>query len=70
MLQSCREPDLPLEALGRKGRPLIRREDLDHDVAAEARLLGDEDARHPAPTQLAVDAVRLAEGGLEAVAEV
>jgi hypothetical protein len=47
VLQSGREPDLPLEPLGVHPCPHLGRQDLDDHLAREPRLLGEEDAAHP-----------------------
>ena len=48
----------------------LGRQHLDHDLAAERRLLGEEHPRHAAATELALDAVGIAKRGLELVAQV
>ena len=45
----------------------LRGDDLDHDLAPERRLLGDEDARHAAAAELALDAVAVGERERETV---
>src|SRR5256886_11244841 len=49
--------DLALEPLDVHPRRHLRREDLHDDLPAEAHFLGEEDAAHPAATQLPFDAV-------------
>ncbi len=70
MLQLCREPDLALKPLGTELGGQLGREHFDDDLASERRLLGDEDARHPAAAQLALDPVDRAECRLQAFAKV
>ncbi len=69
MLQLGGEADLALEPLDVHPRRHLRREDLHDDLPAEAHFLGEEDAAHPAATQLPFDAVCVTQGGLEAVVE-
>ena len=44
----------------------LGREHLDDDLPAEPRLLGEEDAAHPAAAELALDAVGVADHRLQA----
>ena len=48
----------------------LRREQLDHDLPAEAGLLGDEDATHGAAAQLALEHVAIGQGHPEAIKRV
>jgi hypothetical protein len=48
----------------------LEQENLDDDLPPERCLLGDEDVRHAAAAQLAIDAVSVAEGGLQPICEV
>ena len=57
MLQSRRERDLAREALGGHVDADVRRERLEHDLTPERVFGGDEDARHPAAAELALDGV-------------
>jgi len=62
--------DLALEALDvDRGREL-RRQDLDHDVAAERRLLSEKDARHAAAAELTLEAICAPESRLELLAQI
>lgn len=68
MLELGREEDLALETLECDLRRGVRREHLDHDLAAQRGLLGDEHARHPAADELALECVTPDQGRLELVA--
>jgi hypothetical protein len=70
MLKSRRELDLALEPLRRKARSEIGRQHLDHDASPEARLLGEEDARHAPAAELALDGVGCTKRRLESSADV
>ena len=61
---------LAREPLGRQSFGQLRRDDLDDDLAAERGLGRDEDARHAAAAELALDGVRVAERLLERLAQV
>ena len=63
------ERDLALEALDGERAAASGREHLDHHLAAERGLAGDEDARHPAAAELAVQGVGVAERLLEIFVE-
>jgi hypothetical protein len=65
MLEPGGELDLPLKPFGAYARSHLGRQDLDDDRSAEAGLLGQEDATHPATTQLALDAVDIPDRRLE-----
>ena len=67
VLETGGEPDLALEALDVHRGAGLGRQHLDHDLAAEPDLFGEEDATHPAAAQLPQDAVGVPEGGLEAL---
>jgi hypothetical protein len=69
VLQPGGESDLALEARGRDAGGEVGGEDLDDDAAAEPRVLGDEDPRHAAAAELALEGVGRAERGLQSVAE-
>src|SRR6266550_2626285 len=68
MLELGRQEDLALETFERDLRRGLRREHLDHDLAVERGLLGDEHARHPTAAELALERVATAQGRLELVA--
>jgi hypothetical protein len=53
LLERRGELDLALEALGADPGRKLGRKHLDDDRSSEARLFGDEYARHPAATDLA-----------------
>ena len=69
MLEARRHLDLSMEPLDADSRRELRREDLQRDGAAEGDLVGNEDARHAAPAELAVQTVGITESGLDSVAE-
>jgi len=70
VLQLGRELNLTPEAIHVHPRPHLGREEFDHHLPAEVHLLGEIDVRHPTATQLALDAIRVAYGGLEPVQKV
>ena len=55
MLQSCGEPDLPLEPLGAQGHSQLGVEHFERDRPLVPKVLGEEDRRHPASAELALD---------------
>ena len=57
MLKSSGEGNFPLEPLDRQAEPQLRQQDLHDHRAAEGGLPGDEDPRHPAPAQFALEGV-------------
>ncbi|CAA9305477.1 MAG: hypothetical protein AVDCRST_MAG11-1129, partial [uncultured Gemmatimonadaceae bacterium] len=61
VLQAGGEPDLALEALGREPGGEAGVEDLDGDPPPEPRIERDEDARHAAAPELALQRVRIPE---------
>ena len=63
------ELDLALEPLGADAGGELGRQHLHDDLAAERGLVGDEDARHPAAAELALDGVGATERVLELVAK-
>jgi hypothetical protein len=65
VLQTRRELNFPLEALGAHASTHFRRKHLDDDLAAQARLFGEEDAAHPPAAELAPDAVGVADSRLD-----
>jgi hypothetical protein len=67
VLEPRGEQDLAAEALGAEPRRQVGRQHLHDDLAAEGALFGHEHARHPAPAQLALQRVRIAERLLQAV---
>ncbi len=69
MLQRGGELDLAPKPLDVDAGGHLRREHFYDDSAAERGFLGQEDPAHPAAAQLLVDAVRVAQGSLEAVTE-
>ena len=69
MLEPRGEADLALEALGAQGMCEIGMEDLERDRAVMPEVLGQEDGRHPAPAELALDHVA-GKRGLESGAQV
>ena len=70
MLQVRGELDLLLESGGADFARELGWEQLDHDLTVERCLVRQEQAAHPAPAQLLLDPVRVAERGLEAGEEV
>ena len=61
--------DLAAEAIDVDAGGQLRREDFDDDPAAERVLLGDEDPRHAAAAELAVDDIAGSQRRLEIVAQ-
>ena len=59
--------DLALEPLDADTLGEFRRQDLDHDLALEARLLGHKDLGHPSATEFALDDVAAGQGGLKLI---
>src|SRR5207237_6262685 len=70
MLELGRKEDLALETFERDLRRGLRREHLDHDLAVERGLLGDEHARHPTAAEFALERVASAQGRLQLVAQI
>src|SRR5213596_1542709 len=70
MLELGRKEDLALEPFERNLRRSLRREHLDHDLAVERGLRGDEHARHPTAAEFALERVAAAQGRLQLVAEI
>ena len=65
LLKRRRQLDLPLETIqAHLGRD-VGREHLDDDLAAQPLLPREENARHPAAAELALDLIAAAEGGSE-----
>jgi hypothetical protein len=64
------QQDLALEAFVRHLRRGLGRQQLDHDLAAQPGLLGDEHTRNPAPAEFALRGLAAAQGRLELVAQV
>ena len=62
MLQRCGELDLAPEALDVTPAASLRRQHLHDDAAAERGLPGEEDVRHSAAAELALDAVGVTRG--------
>jgi hypothetical protein len=69
LLKRRGELDLPLESFGVDARGEIRGEQFDDDFSSESYLLGDENARHSAATELALDDVTVAESRLKLLAK-
>ena len=65
LLERRRRADLALEPLGADAGGELGRQDLDDDLASEPRLVGDEDARHPAAAELALERVGSTQRRLE-----
>ena len=61
MLQSGGELDLPLEPLGAQRHSQLGVEHLERDRPVVPEVLGEEDRRHPAATELALDRVAVSE---------
>ena len=57
MLQRCRDAHLAPEPLRAEPLAEVPTEDLDHDLAPERDLVGDEDAAHAAAAEFALDGV-------------
>ena len=70
MLQPRGELDLSFEALDRYARRHLGRQDFDHHPAVKSAVFGDEDARHAAPAQLALQGVGGSKRRLQLVAQV
>ena len=70
MLERRGELDLAPEPVHAHGGRELRRQHLDHDLPAEARLLGDEHAAHGAAAQLALEQVAIGQGRPEAIEHV
>ena len=67
----CRdELDLAGEAFGGYALGELGAQYLDHDVALQRAVSREEDSRHGASAEFALDQVRVAESGLKLVAEV
>ena len=69
LLELGGELDLARETLGRDAGGEVGAQDLHNDVALERRIAGEEEAAHPAATELALEGVGGAERGLELVAD-
>ncbi len=67
MLQPGGEPDLLAEALGADRLGQLGRQHLDDDRPVERALGRDEDARHPAAAELALDPVARDQRGLKPI---
>ena len=65
MLQARGELDLAPESLLAHRRRELGREHFHDDEAVERDLARDEHARHPAPAELVLEGVRIAERALE-----
>ena len=70
VLQLRGELDLAPEPLDVDGRGEIRQQHLHHHFASERSVLGDEDPRHAAATELALEDVGGAQCCLELVPEI
>ena len=70
MLEARGEPDLLAEAVGRDGVGQLGREDLEHHLAVERDFGREEDARHAAAAELALESVGVAHYGLELRAQI
>ena len=69
LLQCGRRLDFPLEPLDADPLRQLRREHLHDDFSLQAMFFGDEHLRHAAATELALQRVAAAEGGLELIAD-
>ncbi len=67
MGEAGRDAHLAQEPLGQPAAGQLRAEDLDRHRAPVAEVLGDEDRRHAAARQLAIDAVAVGESGAEGI---
>jgi hypothetical protein len=67
MLQPRRELNLPAKALDADLRRELWRKYFHHDFTPQRRVLGDEDARHTAATELAIEPKVRAECRLQAM---
>ena len=67
MLELRGELDLPAEPIDAHAGGELGQEHLDHDLAAQRGLVRQEDARHAAAAQLALEAVGAAQGGLQLI---
>src|SRR5215218_5372465 len=69
MLQLRGDLRLTRESLGGYAQADLRPQQLDHDAATEADLLGEEHARHASATELALDDELGTKGGLQLATE-
>ena len=67
MLEPGGEPDLALEPLRAERRGQLRMQDLEGDGAVVPNVPGEVDRGHAAAPELALEAVAVAQGGLERV---
>ena len=67
VLEVRRDVDLVEEAVRAERGAQLRSQDLHGDGAAVGEILGEVDRRHPAPAELALDAVPAGEAGSEAI---
>jgi hypothetical protein len=70
MLEVRRDVDLVEEPLGPDRGAQLRSQHLHGDGAVVGEIFGEVDRRHPAPTELALDAVPAGESGAEAIDDV
>ena len=70
MLQLGRELDLAAEPVDADARRQLGQQHLDHDVPAQRGLDRQEDPRHPAAAELALEAVGLAQRLLELLTKI
>lgn len=69
MLESRGHLDFPLEPVGTDAGGDLGRQDFDDHFAPQRLLFGDEDPRHPAAAEFALQRVGGAEGVLQIVAQ-
>jgi len=65
VLEAGRQPDLPQKAIGPHARGERGVEDLEGDGPVVPEVGGQVDGRHAAAAQLPLDAVAIAEGGIQ-----
>jgi len=68
VLEAGGEPDIPIEALGRKAGGEREGEHLGHNAAPEPRVLSHEHAAHPAAAELALEGASVNERRLQLLA--
>jgi hypothetical protein len=69
VLEPGGEPDLALEALGREAGGELGGQHLHHDPACQPRIRSEEDARHAAAAELALEGVGAAQRRLQLLAQ-
>ncbi len=65
MIEPCRDPDLPQEALGAEGRRQRRAQNFHGDLALVPQIAGTVDGGHTAAPDLALDLIARSQGALD-----